>query len=66
VLAPNNRLLADVYLGLGFRRRIIDRIQQPADSYYYYSAGYKLFDAFSPNPYAIISVSYGAKIGYSF
>lgn len=65
----NNRLLADVYLGLGFRGRQIARFQPPDNQYnqfYYPAGGYSLFDAFSPTPYVLISVAYGAKIGYSF
>ena len=65
-LLANDRLLADFYLGLGFRRRIIDRFQPDGDSFYYRSAGLTLFDSFSSIPYALISLSYGAKIGYSF
>ena len=65
-LTTNKRLLADVYLGLGFRRRNVDRYQPPADSYFYRSAGYFMFDTFSSTPYALLSVAYGAKLGYSF
>ncbi|WP_420150611.1 hypothetical protein [Spirosoma sp.] len=64
-LAPDSRWLADVYLGLGVRWRNIDRLQSPDGSYFYgYARGW--FDTFGPTPYAILSVSYGAKIGYSF
>lgn len=69
LIPNNNRLLADVYLGLGFRVRRIDRFQQPDNQYnqyYYRPAGFTLFDSFSATPYTLISVAYGAKIGYSF
>lgn len=68
LIANNDRLLADVYMGLGFRNRRIDRFEQPqqGSSYYYRPAGYELFNAFSPTPYTLISIAYGAKIGYSF
>ena len=65
-LLANDRLLADFYLGLGFRRRIIDRFQPNGNTFYYRSAGLTLFDSFSNTPYALISLAYGAKIGYSF
>lgn len=65
-IRDNNRLLLDVYLGLGFRRRMIERFQPDGDTFYYRSAGLTLFDSFSLTPYTLISVSYGAKIGYSF
>jgi Protein of unknown function (DUF3575) len=65
-ISPNDRLLIDVYTGLGFRRRRVERFDRPAAGLYYYeSAGYNLFDAFSPQTYAIISMVYGFKIGYS-
>lgn len=65
-LTADNRLLADVYLGLGFRKRTVERFQPPDDSYYYPYSDYTLFNTYSSIPYAIISVAYGAKIGYSF
>ena len=63
---PSDRLLVDVYTGLGFRQRQVGRFGQPNGVYYYESAGYNLFDAFSPQTYAIISMAYGIKVGYSF
>lgn len=65
--SPDNpRLLIDLYIGLGVRWRSISRISQQPDSYYYYSSGYDLFNSFSDTPYALISVAYGLKVGYSF
>jgi hypothetical protein len=63
-LSANNRLLGDFYGGLGIRGNTIERITQPDGFYYYQSRG--LFDLFSNSTYAVISVSYGMKIGYSF
>lgn len=65
-IRDNNRLLLDVYVGLGFRRRIVERFQPSGDSFYYRSAGFSLFDSFSGTPYTLISLSYGAKIGWAF
>lgn len=66
LVPENNRLLADIYLGLGFRRRTIDRFQRPDTSYYYGPGSYNLFDSFATTPYTLISIAYGAKIGYAF
>jgi hypothetical protein len=66
LIRDNNRLLADIYLGLGFRVRQIERFQEPNNQFYYGPGNFTLFDAFSPTPYALISVAYGAKIGYTF
>lgn len=64
-LTPDDRLLMDFYAGLGFRRSRVERFALPTSQYYYESAGYTLFDAFSPRQYAVVSVAYGIKIGYS-
>lgn len=64
-LTPNDRLLFDIYVGLGFRRSRVERTQLASGVYYYGSAGYTLFDAFSPRNYAAVSVAYGFKIGYA-
>ena len=61
-----NRLLLDMYVGLGFRRRMIERFQPSGDSFYYRSAGYTLFDSFSGTSYTLISLSYGARLGWAF
>ena len=64
-LSPNNdRLVGDFYGGIGVRGNTLDRTFQPDGFYYYQSSG--LFDLFSSTRYAVISVSYGMKIGYSF
>ncbi|MBD2754200.1 DUF3575 domain-containing protein [Spirosoma validum] len=64
--ADNPRLLIDLYIGLGVRWRTIERAEKSVDSYYYYSSGYDVFNSFSETPYALISVAYGVKVGYSF
>lgn len=65
--SPDNpRLLIDLYIGLGIRWRNIDRYEPPSDTYYYRSSGYIVFDAFSPTVYALPSLAYGLKVGYSF
>jgi len=64
-LSPDNRLLLDFYTGLGYRRSNVERFGRPSGVYYYGSAGYNLFDAFTPQPYPVISVAWGFKIGYS-
>ena len=64
-ISPDDRLLIDIYTGLGFRRSNVERFGRPSGVYYYGSAGYSLFDAFSPQTYAVLSVAYGFKIGYS-
>ncbi len=65
LIAHNDRLLVDLYLGLGFRRRMTERYQSSGNSYYG-SAGYTLFDTFSPTPHALISIAYGVKFGWAF
>lgn len=64
-ISPNDRLLIDFYTGLGIRRSRVERFGRPTGVYYYGSAGYNLFDAFSPQTYAVVSMAYGFKIGYS-
>lgn len=65
-LTPDDRWLMDIYVGLGFRKSEINRYERPSSSAYFYeSAGYSLFDAFSPRPYPVVSLAYGFKIGYA-
>ena len=64
-LSPDNRLLLDFYTGLGYRRSNVERVGRPSGVYYYGSSGYNLFDAFTPQPYPVISVAWGFKVGYS-
>ena len=64
-ISPDDRLLIDFYTGLGIRKSNVERFGRPSGVYYYGSAGYSLFDAFSPQTYAVLSVAYGFKIGYS-
>jgi hypothetical protein len=64
-VSPNDRLLIDFYTGLGFRRSHVERFGRPGGVYYYRSAGYNLFDTFTPQTHAVVSMSYGVKIGYT-
>ena len=55
-LMPSNRLLADVYGGLGVRWNTIERASRPDGLSYYQPGGFIVFDPFSSTPYAQISV----------
>lgn len=65
VLFNNERLVGDFYGGIGLRKNTVERAVQPDGLYYYSGSGF-LVDPFSYNRYAIVSLSYGLKIGYTF
>ncbi|GAB3699519.1 hypothetical protein GCM10027592_25670 [Spirosoma flavus] len=64
-IPTNNHWLFDVYLGLGFRRRIVESYRPAADTYYYRSTGINLFDTFNATPATLFSMSYGFKLGFA-
>ncbi len=64
-LTDDERLRLDIYAGLGFRRRVVDRSRRPEGSYYYVT-DYAPFNSFQPLTYATVSLTYGLKVGWAF
>jgi len=64
-LTADERLFVDVYMGVGFRNRQVERFRTDNADGYVYGYGYSIFDSFSPVAYPLLSLSGGMKIGYS-
>ena len=62
----NRHWLIDWYVGLGIRRRTVERFGRPDGLNYYASGGYSLFDSFSSATYVLPSMTLGVKVGYAF
>jgi len=64
-ISQDNRWLLDLYMGLGFRNRQIDRFTPPSNESSYYGGSYSLFDSFRDIPYSLFSMTAGFKVGYA-
>ncbi|GAA4454288.1 hypothetical protein GCM10023189_20540 [Nibrella saemangeumensis] len=60
----NNRLVLDMYLGVGIRFKAISRSPIPAEDQVFRMRNYFLYDPFYPGSLVLPSLTAGLKIGY--
>lgn len=63
---PDERLLIDLYFGLGIRVRNVERIQAPPDSYPWTFRNNGLLGTYESGRVTVPNITAGFKIGYAF